>query len=69
MESPALVQDRHTLNLDELQMQVFHELQGKLKEILLAIKALEKAQWKGQGGQAEIVSLKKFGKGSFTSSS
>jgi hypothetical protein len=44
MESPALVQDRHTLNLDELQMQVFHELQGKLKEILLAIKALVKAQ-------------------------
>ena len=44
MESPTLVQDCQTLNLNKLQMQVFHELQGKLKEILLAIKALEKAQ-------------------------
>ena len=50
MESPTLVQDCQTLNLNKLQMQVFHELQGKLKEILLAIKALAKAQWKDQGG-------------------
>ena len=49
-KSPTLAQDRHTLNLDESQMQVFRELQGKIKDILLAIKALATARRKGQGG-------------------
>jgi hypothetical protein len=40
------------LSLDESQMQVFRELQGKLKEILLAIKALASARRKGQGKAA-----------------
>ena len=34
----------------EPQIQVFHKLLGKLKRILLAIKALATAQWKGQRG-------------------
>ena len=41
------------LNLDDSQMQVFRELQGKLKEISLAIKALATAWQKGQGKAAE----------------
>jgi hypothetical protein len=49
-KSPTLAQDRRTLNLDESQMQVFRELQGKIKDILLAIKALATARRKGQGG-------------------
>ena len=40
------------LNLDESQIQVFHELRGKLKEISLAIKALATARRKGQGKAA-----------------
>jgi hypothetical protein len=37
------------LNLDDSQMQVFRQLQSKLKEILLAIKSLATARRKGQG--------------------
>jgi len=46
------MQGRCMLNLDESQMQVFCELQGKLKEILLAIKGLATVWRKGQGKAA-----------------
>ena len=53
--SPTPVQDRHMLNFDESQIQVFHELRGKLKEISLAIKAWEIVQRIGarKGGEFE----------------
>jgi hypothetical protein len=50
-ESPTPTQDRRMLNLDDSQMQVFRQLQGKLKEILLAIKSLATARRKGQGNE------------------
>jgi hypothetical protein len=56
----TLVQDHRTLNLDESQMQVFRDLQGKLKKTLLAIKALAKAQQRGQrgaGGDSEFEEI------------
>ena len=53
--SPTPMQDRHMLNFDESQIQVFHELRGKLKEISLAIKAWEIVQRIGarKGGEFE----------------
>ena len=51
-ESPTPMQGRCMLNLDKSQMQVFRELQGKLKEILLAIKGLATVWRKGQGKAA-----------------
>ena len=42
--SPTPAQDRHMLNFDESQIQVFCELRGKLKENSFAIKVLEIAR-------------------------
>jgi len=44
MESPTLVQDRRTLNLDESQMQVFRGVAGKTEGNLACHQALAKAR-------------------------
>ena len=43
---PTLSQDRRTLTLDDTQIQVFGELQGKLQDILRAVKAIVAARKK-----------------------
>ena len=45
---PTLRQDGRTLTLDDAQFQIFNELQGKLRDILRAVKALVAAQKKGR---------------------
>ena len=43
----ALSQDGQTLTLDNMQLQIFNELQGKLQDILRVVKAIVVAHKKG----------------------
>jgi hypothetical protein len=47
--TPTLSQDGRTLTLDDTQLQIFNELQGKLQGILRAVKAIVAARKKGRG--------------------
>ena len=51
--TPGLSQDGWTLNLDDTQIQVFHQLQRKLPDILKAVKAVITARKKGRGKSGE----------------
>ena len=46
---PTLSQDGRTLTLDDTQFQIFNELQGKLQELLRAVKAIVAARKKTRG--------------------
>ena len=46
---PTLSQDGRTLTLDDTQLKIFNELQGKLQDILKAIKGIVAARKKGWG--------------------
>ena len=45
--APALSQNGQTLTLDDIQLQIFNELQGKLQYILKVVKAIVAACKKG----------------------
>jgi hypothetical protein len=47
--TPTLSQDGRTLTLDDTQLQIFNDLQGKLQAISRAVKAIVAARKKGQG--------------------
>jgi hypothetical protein len=47
--TPTLSQDGQTLTLDDTQLQIFNDLQGKLQEISRAVKAIVAARKKGRG--------------------
>jgi hypothetical protein len=47
--TPTLSQDGRTLTLDDTQLQIFNDLQGKLQEISRAVKAIVAARKKGRG--------------------
>ena len=47
--TPTFSQDGRTLTLNETQIQVFNQLQGKLQDIVKAVKAIVAARKKGRG--------------------
>jgi len=47
LTASALSQDGQTLTIDDMQLQIFNELQGKLQDILRAVKAIVVAHKKG----------------------
>jgi hypothetical protein len=47
--TPTFSQNGRTLTLNETQIQVFNQLQGKLQDIVKAVKAILAARKKGQG--------------------
>ena len=59
---PTLSQDGRTLTLDDAQFQIFNKLQGKLQNILRAVKALVAARKNGQAAasNADEMDMERF---------
>jgi hypothetical protein len=51
--TPTLSPDGRMLNLDDTEIQVFHQLQAKLRDVLKAVKAIVGARKKGRGKSGE----------------
>ena len=51
--TPTLSQDIQTLTLDDKHFQIFNELQEKLQDVLMAVKAITAVRKKGQSGMAD----------------
>ena len=51
--TPTLRQDIQTLTLDDKHFQIFNELQEKLQDVLMAVKAITAVHKKGRSGTAD----------------